>query len=63
MTRQYKQWTAEDFAKAVGREIENDDLDRCNCSKAGQPGHNGCGICEHDLPVFMCHECFPKCHR
>lgn len=27
--------TAEQFAEATGRQPENDDLERCNCDKAG----------------------------
>lgn len=50
--------TGQQFKKMVGREPENDDLDRCNCNKAGKPGHVGCGICKHNMPVFECQECF-----
>jgi hypothetical protein len=46
--------TREHFIERVGREPENDDLERCNCSKAGQIGHWWCGWnTEHDLPQFM----------
>ena len=46
--------TAEYFEKATGYPPEQDDLDRCNCEKAGQIGHFSCGWDdEHDLPVFQ----------
>jgi hypothetical protein len=45
------------FREMTGREPENDDLDRCNCQKAGTVGHLCCGVCEHNLPVFECPEC------
>lgn len=57
-----KKWNANQFLKHVGREPENDDLDRCNCKQAGEQGHRACGICEeHRMPVFACPTCFPKC--
>lgn len=48
----------EDFIEAVGREPAQDDLDRCNCNKVGEPGHLLCGWCEdhHNISV----EIFPK---
>ena len=52
--------TEEKFREHVGRPPERDDLERCNCAKAGEPGHFGCGWCEHKLPVFECTECFIK---
>lgn len=51
---------AEEFEKVTGCKPEQDDLARANCSKAGQLGHTGCGICEHGKPVFGCHPCFVK---
>lgn len=46
---------AEIFTKAVGREPEQDDIERCNCVQVGKPGHLFCGWCDvHDKPVFMC---------
>jgi hypothetical protein len=43
------------FKHCVGREPELDDLDRCNCSKAGELCHMNCGWChECNLPVFEC---------
>lgn len=46
--------TAEYFKEATGYEPTNDDLERCNCDKAGEPGHFGCGWCEEkNLPYFM----------
>jgi hypothetical protein len=50
--------TEQQFKDMVGREPENDDLDRCNCVRAGEPGHSSCGICKHNKPVFECQECF-----
>ena len=35
--------TAEEFKAAVGREPEQDDLDRCNCDSIGDAGHTTCG--------------------
>ena len=51
-------WTEQDFEKYVDRKPEQDDLDRANCDKGGSIGHYACGICQHDLPVFMCQYCF-----
>jgi hypothetical protein len=46
--------TEELFKQWVGREPQDDDLDRCNCSKAGQAGHGQCGWNnKQNLPVFM----------
>jgi len=46
--------TAEQFEQATGYKPENDDLDRCNCDRAGQPGHSSCGWNKKEnLPVFM----------
>lgn len=46
--------TAERFRKAVGREPQQDDLERCNCIKAGRIGHNQCGwSIDYDLPRFL----------
>lgn len=35
--------TREKFIEAVGREPVLDDLQRCNCDRAGLAGHYGCG--------------------
>lgn len=35
--------TREDFIAATGREPINDDLERCNCEKAGTHMHEFCG--------------------
>lgn len=48
------------FKEMTGEDPENDDLDRCNCSQAGQPGHLLCGVCEHNRPTFACHLCALK---
>jgi len=46
--------TREQFIAATGEEPMNDDLDRCNCTKAGQAGHYSCGWNrKHNMPVFM----------
>jgi len=43
-----------DFIKATGKVPENDDLERCNCPKAGQLGHWQCGWnLKENLPMFM----------
>jgi hypothetical protein len=42
------------FIAATGRQPETDDLERCNCEKAGQIGHWFCGWdSDRDLPVFV----------
>ena len=53
-------WTEEDFERRVGRLPQIDDLDRTNCLEAGSSGHLQCGICEHDMPVFLCLVCIVK---
>jgi len=46
--------TAEQFKKATGQDPIQDDLERCNCPKAGQLGHYSCGWNhEQNLPQFM----------
>lgn len=51
--------TAEKFKEATGHEDTGhedteDDLERCNCPKAGELGHNSCGWnYSKNLPVFM----------
>jgi len=50
--------TEEIFKEKVGSAPENDDLERCNCDKAGEILHWGCGWCDDcDIPMFMC-QCF-----
>lgn len=46
--------TLDEYVAAVGFAPENDDLERANCAEAGEPGHYGCGLCKHGLPVFRC---------
>jgi len=47
--------TAEMFIKATGYAPQHDDLDRCNCTRAGDIGHWSCGWCEeHNKPRFVC---------
>lgn len=45
--------TAAYFKECTGQEPEYDDLERCNCQKAGEYGHQYCGW-NHDRkqPVF-----------
>jgi hypothetical protein len=39
----------------IGREAQNDDIERANCLDEGQPGHRGCGWCSACLkPRWMC---------
>ena len=46
--------TEEMFEAATGDKPVNDDLERCNCTKAGEPGHYMCGWNHYaNLPVFM----------
>lgn len=55
--------TIAEFVEAVGHQPEADDMERANCVDAGQPGHYGCGWCEHGKPVFLCvgeNGCFSK---
>jgi hypothetical protein len=46
--------TAEKFEAAVGCAPEQDDLDRCNCTKVGEIGHKLCGW-DHtrNMPRFI----------
>lgn len=54
MTIKPNQITAKQFEEAVGRLPENDDLERCNCVRAGALGHMQCGWDEvSNLPWFM----------
>lgn len=45
--------TARYFKQCTGNEPQDDDLERCNCQKAGEEGHYYCGW-NHDKnqPVF-----------
>ena len=46
--------TEEYFEKCVGSKPIQDDLERCNCPKAGQPMHLSCGWNKKlNKPVFM----------
>ena len=41
------------FIAATGRKPEQDDLERCNCPKAGEMSHFYCGWdADFDLPRF-----------
>lgn len=43
------------FKEMVGREPQEDELELCNCQKAGTIGHNHCGVCElHNQPRNVC---------
>lgn len=56
-------YTTKDFILNTGDEPHQDDLERANCSKAGMSGHQSCGICIHNKPVFKCQKCFCNCHN
>lgn len=46
--------TAEQFEATTGHPPKDDDLERCNCDKAGQPGHWYCGWdTDNNLPRFI----------
>ena len=46
--------TSEQFITAFGAEPVQDDLERCNCDKAGEKGHFYCGWNhQKNGPVFM----------
>jgi len=50
-----KRITKKKFRAAMGRDPQQDELDRCNCAAAGTVGHWGCGWCEeHNKPRFSC---------
>ena len=50
----------EKFIRSVGRIPEDDDMERVNCFKKGEPGHYFCGWCsKHDKPRFICGCCWP----
>ena len=46
--------TSEQYKEAVGVDPKDDDLERCNCEKAGEVGHWSCGWDKiTNLPVFL----------
>ena len=52
--------TAERFERATGRPPKDDDLERCNCDRAGEYMHRSCGWCvECEGPVFQCGHSLP----
>lgn len=51
--RKQMNMTAEQFKALTGFEDTQDDLERVNCPKAGQPGHESCGLNSYGLPRFM----------
>jgi hypothetical protein len=47
--------SVQQFYAATGYTPENDDMDRVNCTEAGNPTHSFCGWCnDHDKPRFIC---------
>lgn len=47
--------TADQFRERLGRDPEDDDLERVNCESAGLIGHRRCGWCHtHKAPLFQC---------
>ena len=47
--------TKEKFYEMTSREPEGDDLERVNCFKVGQIGHQFCGVCNKcQQPRFVC---------
>ena len=47
--------TSKIFEEKTKVKPEHDDLERCNCSLAGEVGHYQCGWCQrHDKPRFLC---------
>ena len=50
-----RQVNGDQFHFMTGRWPDNDDLDRVNCSYAGEIGHHYCGVCMECLqPKHMC---------
>lgn len=46
--------TADEFTKATGYSPQDDDLERVNCTNAGQTGHTMCGWSHrYNKPMFM----------
>lgn len=46
--------SAAHFERRMDRKPQDDDLERCNCRKAGQSGHEFCGWnTDLDLPNFI----------
>jgi transcriptional regulator with XRE-family HTH domain len=50
-------WDADSFERVTGRAPTDDDLERTRCLKAGEVGHQLCGVCAHDWPRFLCQTC------
>ncbi len=47
--------TVEKFKQRMGRDPQDDDLERCNCVDAGTIAHSSCGWnVVYDLPQFVC---------
>lgn len=54
MARRMFPITRQQYLEAVGTAPIQDDLERCNCHKAGTPGHTSCGWNFYlNRPVFM----------
>lgn len=46
--------SAEEFESIVGYAPVDDDLERCNCQRAGEIGHSSCGWNKKlNRPMFM----------
>lgn len=41
------------FKKLTGIDARDDDLERVNCDRAGQPGHTHCGLNKYGMPALM----------
>jgi hypothetical protein len=56
--------TAEQFEQAAGHPPIQDDLERANCTRAGEIGHFYCGWCHvHNHPKAECGDCFEATAR
>lgn len=45
--------TEQQFEQATGRKPVDDDMERVNCDRAGEPGHNSCGWNHtHNCPAY-----------
>ena len=43
-----------EFESITGHSPDNDDLERANCNKTGEPGHLFCGVCKTcGMPRFL----------
>lgn len=45
--------TEQQFEQATGRKPVDDDMERVNCDRAGEPGHSNCGWNHtHNCPAY-----------